>query len=319
MISEETLRAFYRSVADHLGDEECFEFVWHGGEPLLLGKKRFRRYIALQKEYLRPSQIINVVQTNATIIDDEWCDLLQELDVGVGVSLDGPQDVHDRRRPGVRGRSSYRNTLRGIKLMQNRGNKVGALCVADPAASGRRVLSHFCELGLPDCDLLIPITNNSLESLAGARTDHADADGLRRYYLDAFDEWITNRKEVISVRLFDSLIQNAFGIPHGDLNAGSRNIAENVIVETDGTVCLDPDFWYVDRFALGEVYSLNYNARAWQERRTAIQFEGQRLHPGDLGAVQAVRAAKARVDERGSWVGWASQQERDNEALRNGS
>ena len=84
-------------------------------------------------------------------------------------------------------------------------------------------------------------------------------------------------------------------------------------------MCLDPDFWYVDRFALGEVYSLNYNARAWQERRTAIQFEGQRLHPGDLGAVQAVRAAKARVDERGSWVGWASQQERDNEALRNGS
>ncbi len=227
---------------------------------MLLGPRRFRRFVEMQREYLAFEQTNNVMQTNGTLITPEWCELLRELQVGAGVSLDGPPQVHDRRRPKVRGGSSYADTLRGIELMQKSGTQVGVLCVADPTADGRAILSHFCDLGIPECDLLIPISNNCLAAQPNALvTDHAQAAGLRRYFLDAFDEWINRRKGAISVRLFDSLIQNALGIPHGDLNAGSTNIAENVILETDGQVCLDPDFWYVDRFDFGRAYRLQAN------------------------------------------------------------
>jgi uncharacterized protein len=259
IIQEHTLRLFYAAVAAHIGPQDRFEFVWHGGEPMLLGTRRFRRYIEIQSEYLAPAQTVNVMQTNGTLITAEWCELLRELQVGIGVSLDGPPQVHDRRRPRVRGGGSYAETVRGIELMQKSGTQVGVLCVADPLADGRAVLSHFCELGIPECDFLIPISNNCLDAHPNTLvTDHAHRDALRCYYLDAFDEW-KRRKGAISVRLFDSLIQNAFGIPHGDLNAGSTNIAENVILETDGQICLDPDFWYVDRFAFGKAYRLEAN------------------------------------------------------------
>jgi uncharacterized protein len=226
---------------------------------MLLGQRRFRRFIEIQSEYLEAKQVSNVMQTNGTLITPEWCQLLRDLRVGVVVSLDGPPDVHDRRRPTARGRGSYAETVRGIEFMRQSGTPVGVLCVADPLANGHAVLSHFCDLGIPECDFLIPISNNCLASHPDALiTDHAEGEGLRSYFLDAFDEW-TARKGAISVRLFDSLIKNAFGVPHGDLNAGATNIDENLILETDGQVCLDPDFWYVDRFSFGKAYRLEAN------------------------------------------------------------
>jgi uncharacterized protein len=127
----------------------------------------------------------------------------------------------------------------------------------DPDACGSEVLNHFTELKLPFCDFLIPITNNCVEANPSCiATDHSYSGGLQRFVLSAFDAWITGGANAISVRLFESLIKNALGMPHGDLNAGSRNIAENLILETDGQVCLDPDFWYIDRFSFGKIYSV---------------------------------------------------------------
>lgn len=260
IMEEETLRRFYAGVAAHLGPDDRFVFVWHGGEPMLLGPRRFRRYVEAQRDYLAPGQIHNVMQTNGALITPEWCELTRELEVGVGVSLDGPPDVHDRRRPKVGGAGSYADTLRGIELLQTFGSKVGVLCVADPLANGREVISHFCQLGIPECDLLIPISNNCLDASPDALvTDHAAGERLVQYFLDAFDEWSRRSKSVISIRLFDCMIENALGIPHGYLNAGATNIGENVILETDGEVCLDPDFWYVDRFEFGKAYRLSAN------------------------------------------------------------
>lgn len=278
-ISEDTLRAFYRAVATYLGPDDQFEFVWHGGEPLILGKKRFRSYVGLQREYLEPHQAFNVVQTNGTLLDLEWIDTLEELGVGVGISLDGPPDVHDRRRPTVTGAGSYAEARRGLELLQARGHDVGVLSVVDPRADGRRVIRHLREIGVKSCDLLIPITNHCVESSASTSSDHVDHSGLTRYLVDAFREWSERHSDVLSVELFDALIQNAVGIPHGHLNAGSRNLAENVILETDGTLCLDPDFWHIDRFGFGQMYSL----------RTSVHDPEFRLVDVERGLAQFAR------------------------------
>jgi len=223
-ISEATLRRFYEAVSIYIGPDYRFEFVWHGGEPMLLGRRRFRAYIEMQREYLKHEQAFNVMQTNGTLIDREWADLLSELGVGMGVSLDGPPHVHDRRRPTTNGQGSYAEARRGIEILRESGQKVGALCVMDPYADGREVLLHFKELGLPLCDFLSSITNNCVEANPlRMATDHSEAIALRRFALSAFDAWIEGGVNSISVRLFESLIKNTLGIPHGALNAGSKN------------------------------------------------------------------------------------------------
>jgi uncharacterized protein len=255
-ISEATLRAFYSAVAAHLDDGDVFEFVWHGGEPLILGKKRFRRFVEIQRDYLSHSQAHNVMQSNGTLLDEEWADLLEELNVGVGISLDGPPEVHDRRRPKVNGRGSYAEVLRGIRLLQDRGQQVAVLAVADPTADGAAVIRHFSELGITSCDLLIPITNNCVEATHVTPSDFAQKDALARYMVDAFREWSEHHASTMAVELFDTMLMNAVGFPHGNLNAASHNFSENVILESDGTLCIDPDFWHIDRFGFGEVYRL---------------------------------------------------------------
>jgi uncharacterized protein len=290
VISERVLRRFYSSVAEYIGNAGYFQFVWHGGEPMLLGIKRFRRFVEIQQEYFNPAQIRNVMQTNGTLISSAWCDLLEELKVGLGVSLDGPPEAHDSRRPRVNGKGSHSDIMRGFEVMRSRGLEIGVLCVANPAVNGAQILRYFHDLGIPECDLLIPITNNYLvDHSDNMQTDHSEAESLERFYLDAFEEWADNLKGQLSVRLFDSMINNALGIPHGDLNAGGTNIAENVVLETDGEVCLDPDFWYVDRFDFGEAYRLNANVndsdftlRLLEKRiDTFVDAEGLRGIPTD--------------------------------------
>lgn len=185
-ISEETLVLFFRAVADYLEGSETrnFEFVWHGGEPLLLGQKRFRRLIELQRSYLDSRRCINVVQSNGTLINAEWIQLFAELDIGVGISLDGPSHVHGRRRPKARGEGSHADVVRALELFRSEGQDIGVLCVIDPEANGAEIMAHFSDLGVPSCDFLLPMTNK---------------------------------------------------------------------------VCLDPDFWQINRFSLGKMYSMTMN------------------------------------------------------------
>lgn len=100
------------------------------------------------------------------------------------------------------------------------------------------------------------MTNNALEAaaprLGRERIDFAKVGG---FLVSAFKDWLASPEPRVSVRLFESLTRNAFGLPQGNLNAGSQNIAANIILETDGQVCLDPDFWQITRFSLGKLSS----------------------------------------------------------------
>jgi len=97
------------------------EFVWQGGEPTLLGLDFFRRVIELQVPFARQKTITNVLQTNGTLLSDEWCAFLREHDFMVGISLDGPQEIHDRYRRDRQGNGTFAAVLRGVKLLQKHG------------------------------------------------------------------------------------------------------------------------------------------------------------------------------------------------------
>jgi len=96
-------------------------FVWQGGEPTLLGLDFYRKVVELQRPYISEKEITNSLQTNGTLLDDEWCDFLRENNFLVGLSLDGPREIHDRYRKDAGGKGSYDKTMRGLKLLQKHG------------------------------------------------------------------------------------------------------------------------------------------------------------------------------------------------------
>jgi uncharacterized protein len=97
------------------------QFVWQGGEPTLVGLDFYKRVIELQKPFADQKEITNSLQTNGTILDDEWCGFLRENNFLVGISLDGPQKIHDRYRKDAGGKGSFEKVMRGLKLLQKHG------------------------------------------------------------------------------------------------------------------------------------------------------------------------------------------------------
>ncbi|MBL0142353.1 MAG: anaerobic sulfatase maturase [Betaproteobacteria bacterium] len=148
-MSDEVLRAFIESYVS-AQPTPVVEFVWQGGEPTLLGLDFFRRVIELQKPYLKRKTIRNSLQTNGVLLDDEWCAFLKHHEFMVGISLDGPQEIHDRYRKTRKGLGTFEETTRGLKLLQKHRVEYNVLaCVAhDTAARPLEVYRFFREAGV---------------------------------------------------------------------------------------------------------------------------------------------------------------------------
>ncbi|MBN1141411.1 MAG: anaerobic sulfatase maturase [Deltaproteobacteria bacterium] len=117
-MSDEVLHAF---IASYIASQPTpvVEFVWQGGEPTLLGIDFFRKVVEFQKPFAKKKIITNSLQTNGTLLDDPWCRFLKRNDFMVGISLDGPEEIHDRYRRNRNGKGSFEKVLRGLKLLQH--------------------------------------------------------------------------------------------------------------------------------------------------------------------------------------------------------
>lgn len=119
-MSDEVLVAFIRNYIESQ-PTPVVEFVWQGGEPTLLGLDFYRRVIEIQGPYSGQKTINNSLQTNGTLLDDEWCRFLKQHNFMVGLSLDGPREVHNRYRKDRHGKGSFEAVMRGLRLLQKHG------------------------------------------------------------------------------------------------------------------------------------------------------------------------------------------------------
>ena len=153
LIPESTIRdtvAFLRQGVQELNIEHLY-VGFHGGEPLLLPKKRFDALCRMMREGL--SDVTNLhlgLQTNGTRVDAEWIEFFSQHKVMVGVSLDGPPHIHNAARPDHKGRGSYDAAVRGLRLLQEAAGQkripqTGILCVVNPEHNGEEVIRHFVE------------------------------------------------------------------------------------------------------------------------------------------------------------------------------
>lgn len=257
VISNDTLRNLFFKVKEYLKEskKDKFAFVFHGGEPLMLGIKRFSEILRLQAEILYGFNIANLLQTNGVLINQKWIDFFKAFDVKIGVSLDGDKEYHDLMRTTINGKGTFEKIKSNLKLLNENQIEFGLICVINGKFNPERILKTFVDLGVTYCDLLIPMTNNALQKLNN--DSYVNIQEIANFFSKCFDLWVTKYSSQINIRLFHYMLNNAFGINHGYLNAGNGKISDSLICETDGQICLDTDFSLIDRFSLGEEYILN--------------------------------------------------------------
>jgi len=206
---------------------------FHGGEPLLLGKEAFRDLLADIRSKLDPERVLLCIQTNGTLLDDEWCDLFESHQMLWSISCDGPPPVNNRFRLYHSGESTAAAVERAIRLSLARKTDRfgGVLAVIDPRTSAPDIVRYFHDLGVRDFDLLLPDASHaSLPSHLPGFTMAA----LRTFLLSAFDAWIACGDPRFRIRLFAHMIRAIFGMRSG-LDAFGGDLWGMLVVESDGS------------------------------------------------------------------------------------
>lgn len=182
------------------------EFGWQGGEPLLAGQPFFRRALELQERLARPGQTVaNALQTNGTLLDDAWCELLAERRFLVGLSLDGPADVHDAYRRDHAGNPTFARAWAGLERLRRHGVEFNVLTTLHRANTprGADLYRYFTNRGVRYLQF-IPILERRPN---GTPTEEScTPEQFARFLLDMFEVWVARDVGRISERLIDSVL-----------------------------------------------------------------------------------------------------------------
>ncbi|HME02129.1 MAG TPA: anaerobic sulfatase maturase [Solirubrobacteraceae bacterium] len=214
--------------------------AWQGGEPTIMGLDFFRRSIELQREYARPGQrILNTLQTNGTLFNDEWGEFLKENEFLVGISIDGPREIHDTYRVSKGGKPTFERVIRGLDVLKRHGVEWNVLTTLHAANGdhGRRVYRFLRdELGaefvqfIPIIERATPETLEVADSGWGGRvkgrplyTQQGELVTRRsigpeqygRFMIDVFEEWVRHDIGRVYVQMFDTALANFHGEPSG--------------------------------------------------------------------------------------------------------
>lgn len=205
-------------IAQHIAasPDEVIRFSWHGGEPTVLGPDYFRGIAAIQRRHLPAGRLIaNGMQTNGTLLDDEWGRLLATEGFAVGLSLDGPREMHDRCRLTRDGRPSFDQTMRGYELLRRHRVPTDILCVVG-AHNVRRpseVYGFFKRIGAPYVSFL-PLADPRPEAPGGVSPDTVPAEAWGEFLCAVFDEWVAGDVGRIKVQIIEEAARTAFGQEH---------------------------------------------------------------------------------------------------------
>lgn len=220
-MSDALLEDFVRQyIASQPGPEVVF--VWQGGEPLLMGLDFYRRALTLQKKYARPGlRVANVLQTNGVLLDDAWCAFFKQHDFLVGISLDGPAELHDVYRRGKGGQPTFARVMAGLRCLQRHLVEYNVLTSVHAANMHHPLhVYHFLrdEVGARFLQF-IPIVERVNETgfQEGERvTAHSvTARQYGQFLIAIFDEWVRHDVGQVFVQIFDVALGQWLGAPPG--------------------------------------------------------------------------------------------------------
>lgn len=196
--------------------DPLISFSWHGGEPTILGIDYFRRIKALQRKHQPPGRkIMNGIQTNGTLLNEEWCRFFKEENFAVGISLDGPEDMHDHYRLTRDGRSAYERTMHGYNLLQKFGILCEILCVVNAfnVLHPLVLYEYFRQLGSKYITF-IPLVERKNKHSVEVYEYSVPSGAFGDFLCEIFDEWTSGDIGQIKIQIFEEAARTAFGQEH---------------------------------------------------------------------------------------------------------
>jgi sulfatase maturation enzyme AslB (radical SAM superfamily) len=203
-VSDHALERLFQQIRLHSTRERPVTFYWHGGEPLLIERARFVRLLEMQRDYLSAFIVRNSVQTNAMNLSREWIEIFRDYHIGLGVSIDGTQQLHDKHRVDHRGRGSYERVVSKSKLALEAGLRPKCLVVINPEARGDDVMRNIAGIGFKRVDFLLPMRNWNCG-------DEALSVRCGRFLIEAFRAYLQLADSELDVTLFSSLRDSLTG------------------------------------------------------------------------------------------------------------
>ncbi len=249
-------------------------FAWQGGEPTLLGVRFFRKVVELQQRYANGRRVTNALQTNGTLLDDEWGAFLAEHDFLIGLSIDGPRELHDVYRVDKKDRPTFDRVVRGLELLKKHRVEFNTLTVVNRANSQHplKVYRFLKEIGsgfiqfIPLVERsaqaplqleggLIPLTLAAPATQEAPRSPVTDwsvrSEQYGEFLVQVFDEWVRRDVGQYFVQLFDVALGNWMGMG-GSLCVFSEKCGTALAMEHNGDV-YSCDHYVYPEYKLGNI------------------------------------------------------------------
>ena len=249
-------------------------FAFQGGEPTLAGLAFFEKLVEFQKRYGRNGQTVsNSIQTNGLLMDDAWCALFREYRWLVGVSMDGPEEMHDRYRVNRQGRGTWRGVMNAIECLNKNRVEFNVLCVLshDNVAKPAELYRFFRSLGVEYIQY-IPLSEFDAQGQPMPFTITPEEYG--QFLCETFDLWWPDRRRV-HIRYFENIAESLAGQRPGTCTM-HETCDSYAVVEYNGDV-YPCDFFVEQGWKLG-----NVNLDSWTEiarRQRRYQFAGNKAIP----------------------------------------
>lgn len=241
-----------------LDGAKSVEFIWHGGEPLLLGKNFFKKIAYLQKSYVKEGQFINnSLQTNGYLLDEEWLEIFKKYNFNIGLSLDGPEEVHNKNRILRNGSGSHSKIMKNISLIRSKNIPFGVLAVVtdDTLKIGaKKFFEFFIQNNIKNFALLCqrPAINVGHEDYL-SRIDHS------HFVNEIFDIWYYLDDPTIHIRDFDSILSALIGGNHRVCLLEGNCIGKYFGINFNGDVYHCDEFMFDPQYKLGNIVNNNFD------------------------------------------------------------
>lgn len=278
VMSDELLEKF---IQEYIGSQTMPQvmFTWHGGETLMRPLSFYKRAVELQKQYGQGRQIDNSIQTNGTLLTDEWCEFFRDNNFLVGVSIDGPQDFHDEYRRNKMGAPSFHKVMQGISLLKKHGVQYNCMAVVNDynADYPLEFYNFFKEIG---CEFLqfAPIVErlkddkSSSTLLASAKDKEAKLAPFSvtpkqwgNFLCTIFDEWVRKDVGKLFIQIFDSTLANWVGEQPGVCTM-AKTCGHAGVMEFNGDV-YSCDHFVFPEYKLGNIYKEPLASMMYSEKQ----------------------------------------------------